>query len=73
MTDLTDEERANLGTRYEALRFISERLDSAIHDMQESESREQQVENLTWLENEVGDLVAVVAGVRAALAVEGDR
>jgi len=67
MTALTEGQRLNLGVRYEALRIIYERLDSALSDMQESESRERQVESLTWLENEVADLVAPVAAVRIAL------
>lgn len=70
MTGLKDEERANLGTRYEALRIISERLDSSIYDMQESESREEQIANLRWLESEDWDLVVVMDGVRGALATD---
>lgn len=73
MTDLTPAQRRELQTRCDALMLVFDHLNSCNYDMQASESREQQLKNLGWLEHDLRDLTVVVLGLRAAFTTPGDQ
>lgn len=73
MADLTDAQRRELQSRYDALELIADRLETCICDVQESDSREQLVANLRWLDVAVRDFSSVVWEVRKTLTLPDDE